>query len=108
MVHKWFNGLSTLHGGARVLGVHGVWGVGKTTLGKALCNFYSSEFGGRVCYVKLHFPPQVGSSVLKLKRIRKVLRKLMGMSQYFLEEHVKDLDQVCASASQVSLWFDSL
>ena len=38
---------------ARIVGVHGVGGSGTTLLCKALCNFYRSEFAGRVLHVEL-------------------------------------------------------
>ncbi|KAG0592572.1 hypothetical protein KC19_1G263300 [Ceratodon purpureus] len=38
---------------ARVVGVHGMGGSGKTLLCKALCNIYHAEFAGRVLHVEL-------------------------------------------------------
>lgn len=38
---------------ARVVGVYGIGGAGKTLLCKALCNVYSAEFAGRVLHIEL-------------------------------------------------------
>jgi len=37
---------------ARVVGMHGIGGAGKTLLCKALCNVYSAEFAGRVLHIE--------------------------------------------------------
>jgi ABC-type dipeptide/oligopeptide/nickel transport system ATPase subunit len=39
--------------GAAVMGLYGTTGCGKTTLSKALCDYFSAEFLGRVCHVEL-------------------------------------------------------
>jgi len=38
---------------ARVVGVHGIGGAGKTLLCKALCNIFCAEFAGRVLHIEL-------------------------------------------------------
>lgn len=45
--------LHKYHGHAKVVGVHGMGGIGKTLLCKALCNVYHAEFSGRVLHVEL-------------------------------------------------------
>jgi GTPase SAR1 family protein len=39
--------------GARIVGVYGVGGIGKTTSCKVLCNDYFEEFEGKVCHIDL-------------------------------------------------------
>lgn len=36
---------------ARILGLYGIGGMGKTLICKALCDHFSDEYSGRVCYV---------------------------------------------------------
>jgi len=46
-------GISSSKAHARVVGVHGIGGAGKTLLCKALCNIYYGEFAGRVLHIEL-------------------------------------------------------
>lgn len=39
--------------GARLLGVYGVDGIGKTTICQALCNDYLARMHGKVCHLEL-------------------------------------------------------
>lgn len=49
-----FEKLATKEGrlGARILGLYGTGGLGKTFICKALCDHFSDEYSGRVCYVE--------------------------------------------------------
>jgi Ni2+-binding GTPase involved in maturation of urease and hydrogenase len=63
--------------GAGVLGVYGTIGVGKSTLCKALCDSFSGEFFGRVCYV------DVGerNKASKLQQMKLILERLCGFDK---------------------------
>lgn len=77
------------------MGLYGMPGLGKTTISKALCDYFHSEFGGRVCRVDLG-----GSSVNpvvrqkeELKRQLEVLKQLWGFKNDLLDT-ISDIDQV--------------
>ncbi|KAG0601427.1 hypothetical protein M758_11G109900 [Ceratodon purpureus] len=69
---------------ARVVGVYGVGGVGKTTLCKSLCNHLFREYEGKVCHVEL----KEGGN--KLELLRQVLRRLTYTSEKVLQGFSED------------------
>lgn len=73
--------------GARVLGIHGVSGTGKTTLAKRLCDYYSHEFAGRVCHLEL-------KSMFLLDLLKKVLQELSLQQDKRALDGIEDAVQV--------------
>jgi GTPase SAR1 family protein len=65
------------------VGLHGMGGVGKTTISKALCNQMFGDFCGKVCHIEL------GGNDMKSRK--KVLRELTGASSEILNN---DKDKV--------------
>ncbi|KAG0581319.1 hypothetical protein KC19_4G242500 [Ceratodon purpureus] len=77
--------------GAPVLGLHGTSGLGKSTLCKALCDYFSGKFLGRVCHVELGETfrmAKVSHSGLdeasKMKRQHLMLQKLCSFDKGLL------------------------
>jgi GTPase SAR1 family protein len=64
--------------GARVVGLYGTGGVGKTTIAKVLCNQKFGEFAGKVCLVELG-PDKAPAESLKI-----VLRELTEVNEEIL------------------------
>jgi GTPase SAR1 family protein len=64
--------------GARVVGLYGTGGVGKTTIAKVLCNQKFGEFAGKVCLVELG-PDKAPAESLKI-----VLRVLTEVNEEIL------------------------
>ncbi|KAG0615814.1 hypothetical protein M758_5G068900 [Ceratodon purpureus] len=56
--------------GVRVIGLHGIGGIGKTTICKAMCNEMSKEFHGKVCHIELK------SSTEAVQLLRELLKRL--------------------------------
>jgi hypothetical protein len=76
---------------ARVVGMHGIGGKGKTTICKVMCNYFHSSFHGKVCHVELE-----KMSLIELQK--KVLRELTEAGDVLLQR-VEDAGQVIALAS---------
>eukprot|EP01018_Ginkgo_biloba_P022332 Gb_14679 [translate_table: standard] len=66
--------------GARLFGMYGVFGSGKTTLCKILYNYYLETFNDRSCHIQLGD----GFSIVELQK--KVLKELTQASKEWLEE----------------------
>eukprot|EP01018_Ginkgo_biloba_P022616 Gb_35098 [translate_table: standard] len=66
--------------GARLFGMYGVFGSGKTTICKILHNYYLETFNDRSCHIQLG----VGFGIVELQK--KVLKELTGASKEWLEE----------------------
>jgi GTPase SAR1 family protein len=64
--------------GARVVGLYGTGGVGKTTIAQVLCNQKFGEFAGKVCLVELG-PDKAPAESLKI-----VLRELTEVNEEIL------------------------
>ena len=86
--------------GAPVLGLHGTSGLGKSTLCKALCDYFSGKFLGRVCHVELGETlrmAKVSHSGLdeasKMKRQHLMLQKLCSFDKGLLSR-ITDSGQV--------------
>jgi ABC-type branched-subunit amino acid transport system ATPase component len=82
-----------------VVGLHGMGGMGKTTICKALCNHFVSKFRGRVCHAELE---RVSAEEL----LRNVLRKLSNSRREVLSE--LSLDEVQSAGPLLILSFDVL
>ncbi|KAG0627336.1 hypothetical protein M758_2G192700 [Ceratodon purpureus] len=72
--------------GVLLLGLYGMAGLGKTTMSKALNDYFHRELMGRVCHLEL------GDSSKALMRQKEVLEKLWGLKNDVLDG-VKDVDQ---------------
>jgi ABC-type glutathione transport system ATPase component len=77
--------------GARVLGLYGTSGLGKSTLCKALCDYFSGKILGRVCHVELGETSRMGrdyqsgfGEMSRLKRQNTMLQKLCGFDEDLL------------------------
>jgi len=72
--------------GVQKLGLFGMGGVGKTTVSKALCNFFQQDYFGRVCHVELG-----NEKALVLQK--KVLKELARLPEAELHQII-DCDRV--------------
>ena len=70
--------------GAPVLGLYGTTGRGKSTLSKALCDYFSAEFSSRVCHVELL------SERSRMRRQRLMLKNLCGIERDVLDRITDD------------------
>ncbi|KAG0615190.1 hypothetical protein M758_5G022300 [Ceratodon purpureus] len=68
--------------GARVVGLYGMGGIGKTTICQALCNVYSKRMQGRVCHVELGIASD-------LNLLQEALKRLTNKSHKFVSELTK-------------------
>lgn len=64
--------------GVYVMGLYGMVGIGKTSICKALCNEFYTEFHGKVCHAELE-------RVLEDELLREVLKKLSSTSHEQLD-----------------------
>jgi GTPase SAR1 family protein len=69
--------------GARILGVYGVGGIGKTTACKVLCNDYFEEFEGKVCHIEL-------GNGSKLLILQEVLKRLTETDERLVKNFSED------------------
>ena len=76
-----------------MVGLHGMGGVGKTTLTRALCNQMYGEFSGKVCHVEL------GGMNFK-EQMKTVLKELTGVNPAILEV---DHDKVSSNYEMVHI-----
>ena len=70
-----------------VVGLYGMGGIGKSSICKALCNEFFTEFRGRVCYAELERRSEE-------ELLRDVLKNLTQASLESLDRY--NLDQVCS------------
>jgi putative protein kinase ArgK-like GTPase of G3E family len=81
---RWFartlNKLGSQEGIMSMVGMYGVGGTGKTTTCKTLCNEFSHEYGGQVCYVEFESKGTSSKGLLE-----KVLMHLTNTSLEFLQ-----------------------
>ena len=73
--------------GCDLLGFYGTGGMGKTTICKALCNHFLSEFQGRVCHLEL-------GSEKPLVLLKRALKALTGLRKDVVDQVHSEL-QVC-------------
>ena len=73
--------------GCDLLGFYGTGGMGKTTICKALCNHFLSEFQGRVCHLEL-------GSEEPLVLLKRSLTALTGLRKDVVDQ-VHSESQVC-------------
>ncbi|KAI5056981.1 hypothetical protein GOP47_0028799 [Adiantum capillus-veneris] len=77
---------------ACLMGLHGVGGLGKTTMCKIMVNFYSAEYPGR-CH-HLQFPTD-GKDMPQIVHVcKKVLKELTKLSHELLLNKADNFDQV--------------
>ena len=72
----------------KVVGLHGMGGVGKTTITRILCNQMYGEFVGKVCHVEL------GGMNFK-EQMKAVLKRVTGADHAILEK--ADHDEVSSN-----------
>ena len=72
-----------------VVGLYGMGGIGKSSICKALCNDFFTEFCGRVCYAELERRSEE-------ELLRDVLKNLTKASWEGLDRF--KLDQVCSKS----------
>ena len=96
--------------GASVLGSYGTSGLGKSTLCKALCDYFSGQFSGRVCHVELSETfrmARVSHSGLgeayRMKRQNPMLQKLCGFEKDLLGR-ITDIGQVMQYVLIILMW----
>lgn len=68
--------------GARVVGLYGMGGIGKTTIAKVLCNQKFGEFAGKVCLVEL------GPNKERVESLKTVLRELTEANENILSNEL--------------------
>jgi len=66
---------------AKVVGLYGVGGIGKTTACKTLCNEFSNDFEGRVCHIEL-----ASTSSNSKELLQEVLIKLTRKSREVIQQ----------------------
>ena len=82
---------------ARVVGVHGMGGTGKTLLCKALCNTYYAEFAGRVLHIELK-----GYKDFKIENIieaQKLILEVLTDASPELLRRVSSVEQVSTTSA---------
>jgi hypothetical protein len=96
--------------GARVLGLSGTSGVGKTTLSKALCDYFFGEFLGRVCYVDVGVASRMGvgwhaerNEASRLGRVKLILERLCGFDKDALRKITDSRQVIFVSSILTSL-----
>lgn len=75
-------------GTTAAVGVHGMSGMGKTMLCKALCNNFKQRFYGRVCYVDFGSGDTIGIKKEILRRLTDLKSEFI-LDQYRYEEQVQ-------------------
>ena len=73
--------------GAKMVGLYGIGGIGKTTACKSLCKDLSMKFDGRVCHVEF------GNDTTEKDRVQEVLKQLCDTSNEVLKN--LSVDKVC-------------
>ena len=66
--------------GFRVVGLYGMGGIGKSTICKTLCNYFSTNFCDKVCHIELR------NSQDEEKMLREVLKKLTDLRHDVLDK----------------------
>jgi len=74
--------------GAKVLGIYGMAGLGKSMLAKALHDYFYREFLGKVCYVDM----RNGS---RARRQKWMLKMLCGFEKDVVANIGGDVEKVC-------------
>lgn len=82
--------------GTMVLGLYGLPGTGKTTMSKALCDWFRSEYLGRVCYLEL------GSASQVLERLKRVMKTLCRFEDSFLSRLNDPHEVICVTDISVA------
>lgn len=76
---------------ACMVGLHGVGGLGKTTMCKIMVNFYNSEYPGRACLIEF---PSDGNQNNIVEECKRFLKQLLNLSEEHLLNKIHTFDQV--------------
>ena len=68
-------------GGVYCLGLHGLGGLGKTTMCKEMCSYFGPHLKHKVCHVEMIVSNKTDPEKLKLKRYKKILEDLSDMTE---------------------------
>ena len=84
--------------GPQRLGLYGMGGLGKTTLSKALCNYFGPLFNYRVCHLEIG-SNEKDPDEQKFRRHVLILKRLSGLSEERIAriEYTHDYHQVSCS-----------
>lgn len=79
--------------GARILGLYGRGGIGKTFICKALCDHFHDEYSGRVCYVEYSDAVYVELLKLILEELKDIDEK--ALQKIRIEKQVTEIFSPC-------------
>lgn len=76
-ITRMINDLEVQQHGIRVMGLHGIGGMGKTSICKAMCNELLQKFKGKVCHIEIKSASEVELLPEALKRLTSTWPELL-------------------------------